>query len=174
MIRNKFYQKESTTTPFAEPTHYVKKTSRVSKLLIGFLIVFVLVVGSLVGLYFLGKQTKETMPITTISPTPTITTPTASPTAVLKQEDLSIVILNGSGLPGVAQQMAAHLRSKKYIVESTGNAKRFDYTGVTIMISEEKKDYLSLLQKDLEEKYKDITTSISAELKTGAEVIIGK
>lgn len=177
MQQKRFYQKEN--TPFGEESHYVKKTSHGSKLLIGFFIVLLLIAMALGGLYFLGKQEVEKSDLQNVlSPTivasPTLSEPTASPTAAFKREELSLAVLNGSGVPGAAGEISSYLKDLGYQIARTGNAPRFDYTGVTIVVSEEKKDALSLLQKDLEEKYASVSASISAELKTDAEVIIGK
>jgi len=81
-------------------------------------------------------------------------TPTPKPgTSALDKTKISIEIQNGSGESGVASKMAAFLKNLGYKIGATGNAKNYEYTGVTIQTKVKSKDYLAGLRKDLVNEY---------------------
>ena len=47
--------------------------------------------------------------------------------AAIKPSDVSIVVLNGSGVPGMAGKFADSLRTKGYVVAKVGNADSYEY-----------------------------------------------
>lgn len=150
-----------------------------------FFIVLLLVIVILVGLYFLGASKRGTFNPLPVAPTATPLrpsdsagqAPTQTPTPTpepLDRGELTINVLNGSGIAGAAGDTADTLRKLGYTVKTVGNAQEFDYVGITIVITEEKKEYLDLLKKDLADEKITIETEIDDALKVDAEVIVGK
>ncbi len=112
------------------------------------------------------------------SPTPSPTsTPTPTPTPVaLNRADITIEVLNGSGVAGEAAKMREFLEGKGYDVGRAGNADTTDYKETEIHVKSDKKQYVSLLQDDIAEGY--TVGSSAADLSDGsdydAQVIVGK
>lgn len=160
-------------------TQYIpqsEKNVRKSHFVTIFFVILFLVIVILVGLYFLGASKKGTFnPLPakpTVTPIPTnATTPSPTP-AELDRGDLTISVLNGSGVKGAAGDTSETLKDLGYTVKTVGNAKQYDYTGITILITEKKKAYLDLLKKDLADE--TIKTEIDDDLTVDAEVIVGK
>lgn len=163
-------------------------------------VVALLAIVGLIGgglIYLKGRGANEPVPsaVATSTPTPTLEetetpepstpsatkktpTPTkaASVSATPKKTGLSIQVLNGSGIKGVASTMQKYLEEKGYNVVSTGNAKNFDYEKTEIIIKGDKTSFLEKLKTDLSGNY--TVGSTSATLDAGAtydaQVIIGK
>jgi len=117
-------------------------------------------------------------PTRAATPSPT-TKPTTSPVdsaTGLDRSELAIVIYNGSGVVGSASKASDFLKGLGYRVTSVGNADAFDYQDVVVQIKSEKKQYLALLQKDIEKEYAVGSSSaqLSASESADAIVIIGK
>ena len=165
---------------FSNYPSYGEKNGRRSHFVAIFFIILLVVIIILVGLYFLGASKKGSLKVTPATkPTPTVTkqAPTATPTptpAALDRSKLNVVILNGSGVAGAAQNISTTLSDLGYTVKSVGNATRFDYVGVTISIKTDKKEYLDMLKKDLAKKAATITTNVDDTIKQDAEIIVGK
>lgn len=111
-------------------------------------------------------------------PSPTVK-PTSNPvdkTSGLDRSQLSIHILNGSGVAGAAKKASDFLEGLGYNVVQVGNAEKTDYTQTEIQLKSANSKYLDLLKKDLSSSYTVGTTStdLSASESAGAVVIIGK
>lgn len=122
--------------------------------------------------------TDTPVPTSATTPSPT-TKPTTSPVdsaTGLDRSELSIAVQNGSGTVGAASKASDFLKGLGYKVVSVGNADAFDYQDVIIQVKNEKKDYLSLLQKDLGTEYSvgTISSQLSSSESADARVIIGK
>jgi hypothetical protein len=116
---------------------------------------------------------------TFIRPTPTPSVapaPLATPTPAVNKKTISIEILNGSGIAGVAGKMKTLLESKGYTVAGTGNAKTYDYEKTEIQTKEETASYSAMIAADISGSY--MVGSTSATLKStlpyDAVVIVGK
>lgn len=136
--------------------------------------VIVVVIG--VGIITLSKGK---FPITFAKPTPTPTQapmPTVTPTPAVDKKTISIEVLNGSGVAGVASKMKNILEEKGYTVTGTGNAKTYDYDKTEIQTKERVASYSALIQADLTGSYVIGTTSSSlkSSLPYDVIVIIGK
>ncbi|MBI4080563.1 MAG: LytR C-terminal domain-containing protein [Candidatus Levybacteria bacterium] len=109
---------------------------------------------------------------------PTSAKPTSDPvdkTTGLDRSTLSVEVLNGSGVVGVAGKMSSFLKDLGYTISSTGNADNYDYQGVTVTVKSVKSKFLPLLQKDLQGTY--TVSNTSSDLASGsadAVVIVGK
>lgn len=78
--------------------------------------------------------------------------PTVSNALELNREDLSLQVLNGSGVLGEAGRVKEFLEELGYKDVAVGNADSTDYQETEVSIKENKKDYLELLTDDLSEK----------------------
>lgn len=163
--------------PFQDYAVYTEKTGGRGKGIAILFFILLLIAATALGLYFLGRNSQSGSSIATPTQSPTTPPkPTATPTPVLDRKELRVSVLNGSGVPGAANNISSVLRELGYVVGATANADKFTYTGVTIQVSEDKKEYADLLKKDLEEKASAsaITATVSADLNTDAVVIVGK
>jgi hypothetical protein len=184
-MQNRYYMKDE--IPFSDFPVYTEKSRSGSKLFVIFLIIILLIGGAVGGLYFLGKSQKSELnaastPTNATAPTE-IPQPTASISASLTPADssasakldrskLSVSVLNGSGVRGAANSTASTLRNLGYAVGATGNAERFNYTGVTILIKKVKSNYTDLIKKDLEVDGAEVI--VDETIATDAVVIIGR
>lgn len=103
--------------------------------------------------------------------------PTQNPvdkTTGLDRSELSVEVLNGSGVSGAAAKAAENLRVLGYSISKTGNADNSDYTNTTIEVKSSSSEFLSLLKKDLSGSYTIGTTSATFSGSADARVIIGK
>lgn len=179
----------SSDSPFQAQPAYVEKTSHKKRWIVIFFVVLILIIIGLGALYLLGGSVKHTslptnpIPTETMSASPTSqastsaqlgTTPTASPTAAVKPTSLSVAVLNGSGIPGAAGKIANALTSAGFTDVTTGNAKAYTYTGVTVYAKN---------NADLQQVQKVITAadssvkvsaSVDSTIPTDVEVIVGK
>lgn len=180
-IRKRFYTKQETNASFPGFPTYVEKSSNTGRKVL-FLVVIMIIIAVIVlaGLYFLGQSRLKNFSFAPARPTPTQApvTPTTQPTPTPKllRKDLSITVLNGSGTKGAASVMADYLTGLGYTVAKTGNADSFDYTKTTVQVAKDKSQYLSMLKDDLAKQKNagEIDASVSADLSSGAEVIVSK
>lgn len=112
------------------------------------------------------------------SPTPSPTsTPSPTPTPLLPaRADITIEVLNGSGVAGAAAKMQEFLKGKGYDVGRAGNADKTDYKETEIHVKSDKKQYLSLLGDDLAEGYTVGTAAADLvdDSDFDAQIIVGK
>lgn len=194
------FEKPAFTTHQYEPPANISPKKGGSKLIL-FLILILLIAGVIYGgMKFLGSSNKAETPsptptptenlLPTDTPTPEVSekpavsnTPTPKPTVNpvdkttgLDRSDLSVEVQNGSGLPGAASKMSDFLKGFGYHVVSVGNADNTNYEKVSVLITEGKKSYLSLLTKDLSSSYSVGSSSadLSASASADARVIVGK
>ncbi|HWY79223.1 MAG TPA: LytR C-terminal domain-containing protein [Candidatus Sulfotelmatobacter sp.] len=167
---------------------YVEKSSNKKRLVIIFLVIFLLVIAALGALYMLGSSSKHTnqptnpIPTDIMAATPTTAsnsaqlsvTTTASSSPTNSPKILQISVLNGSGTPGAAGQIASALQTAGYTNVTTGNAKSFTYTGVTLYAKNAAD--LKQVQKVITATNATvkITASINSTIPTDVEVIVGK
>ncbi|PIZ65055.1 hypothetical protein COY14_03215 [Candidatus Roizmanbacteria bacterium CG_4_10_14_0_2_um_filter_36_9] len=123
------------------------------KVIIGAIIVVIVGAGSY--LYYKSSQEKLATPpketaITTVTKKPT-PSPTPNQVAV---DEYSIEILNGSGIAGEAGRAQALLENSDYIIDSIGNAEKYDYGQTVIQAGADvPKSWIDALKSVLEEKY---------------------
>ena len=180
------------------------KPPKRSKFIIFFIISIAIIIAIFGGWRFLSSRTqKATAPAVTPSPTeyqlpteapesptPEATKrakPTASPTAEptvnpvdkstgLDRSKLTVEVQNGSGVVGSAKKAADALKELGYVISSTGNADSYEYSNVTIQVKSGKRNFLSLLQKDLGSSYTvgTVSANLTATSSADALVIVGK
>lgn len=88
--------------------------------------------------------TPTNTPRLTVKPSPSVSLSSST----VKKQNLTVQVLNGSGIKGAAGKLSSALTSAGYTV-STGNADAFDYTGITINIKKSKSQSLDALKKVL-------------------------
>ncbi len=162
------------------------------------LLIVIIGIGAAQFLSSRNNQLKDTAPTaieyeepTDVSPSPTPeateednTTPsptkaddetsdTVDKTTGLDRKDLSIVVLNGSGVSGAAGKLSTKLKDLGYNVSSTGNADSSDYESTEINLKSTKKSFLNLLKKDLGSDYIVGDTSTTYTGSGDAQIIIG-
>lgn len=146
-----------------EPLEY---QDRSSSGVMWIIVLTALLVGALAGgfiTYFSGLARLENPQVT---PTPVATempstTPTPAAQTELKREDLTVQILNGSGVAGAAGQAKAALEKLGYKNVQTGNASASDFAETEVAILKAKENYFELVKKDLEDS--DYTVSATAK-----------
>lgn len=127
-----------------------------------------------VGIYFFGGAR---LPATRVqvSPTPP-PTPTPTPAAQPVRSDVKLQVLNASSVSGAAATAKDYLEGMGYKDVAVGNSDEEDVVGIRIDVKADKKQYLPLLEKDLQDKYDQAVTS--GELAAGsaydAVILLGK
>lgn len=109
------------------------------------------------------------------TPTPTVTPiPTLAP--ALSRADLTIQVLNGSGVVGAAGKMRELLEEKGYSVANVGNTDEYTYEETQILVKQDLEAYLTMFKEDLGEEYSIGSTSASLEEDSpyDAQIIVGK
>ncbi len=116
-----------------------------------------LALGLLAGgaVWFFSGDAQDLKPV---EPTPIpeeemIPTMEPTPTPDLDRADLSIDVLNGSGVPGAAGDAEDFLLDLGYEEITTGNADSYDYQQTEVSIKESKDEYLQMLLTDLSSEY---------------------
>lgn len=136
--------------------------------------------------FFFPTDTPTPTPEEDLTPTPeeeeeddSTPTPTkrpagnpVDPATGLDRSDLTVNVLNGSGVAGAARKVADELEALGYTIGTVGNADNSDYAETVIEVSNANSKYLSLLEKDLD----DYTIGDTSTSYTGGEarVIVGK
>lgn len=117
--------------------------------------------------------TVEITPTEEVTPTPLASNNKDSDTS-LDRSSLTIEIQNGSGVAGAATKARNILEDLGYEVLSAGNADNFDYETTVIKVKSTKKNFLELLEGDLEDDYtiEETSTSLTGTV-ADAVVIIG-
>lgn len=94
----------------------------------------------------------------------------------LDRTQLTVQILNGSGVAGAAKGVSQTLQVLGYKIAGTGNADAFTYENVVIQVKKSKSQYLPLLQKDLAKDYTvgSVSASLSSTSLSDAVIIVGK
>lgn len=175
-------------SPFQQQPKYVEKSSNKKRLVTIFFVVLVLLIAGLGALYLLGNSAKHTTtpttPVPTViasTPTPTASssaqltaTPSASISPTANPTSLSVTVLNGSGTAGAAGKIADALTSAGFTNVTTGNAKSFTYTGITVYVKD--KANLPKVQKAIAtaDPSAKVAASVDSTIPTDVEVIVGK
>lgn len=179
VLVDELFQKKSEKAPEMVPEismHKRPSTRPMIMLAIG-IVVTCLVAGAVILLATSGNLK---MPSLGAKPTPTAT-PTVAPTATpvpeeVKKEDLTIQVLNGSGIPGVAGKMKTLLEEQGYTVKDTGNADTYDFEATEIQVKAGKDAVFKLLEADLKENYtlSSSPATLSEDVPYDVRIIVGK
>ena len=77
---------------------------------------------------------------------------TPAPVARLERNETSVIVLNGNGIPGAADEAASVVRSLRYLVAGTANAPRTDFGRSLVMYRPGYKGEAIRLGKDVRVK----------------------
>ena len=107
--------------------------------------------------------------------TPTVT-PSPLPTPTVSPQAVKIRILNGSGKKGAANNLAAFLRTKNFVIVETGNASSFDFSGTEVYYKQGAEHKLKVLLKYLQQEVEVATTeaSLREDAPVDIEIILGR
>lgn len=152
-----------------------EETSKGSKKLFWVLIVVFALLGAAaggVGIYLQNRPSAEPAP----SPTPEASAlPSPSPETKLNREDISIQVLNGSGVTGAAGKAKDYLEGLGYTVDNVGNANSSDYTQTEISTTTSAQKYVDMLTEDLGSNYtvSDQVGSLGSDSSYDVVIILG-
>jgi hypothetical protein len=125
-----------------------------------FLPIFLIVAALVGGIVFYSMNAKNSQDISEKStPEPTMSSgesspsPSPSPSPTPERSDLKAQVLNGSGIAGMAGEVADFLEGLGYENVDTSNAETYDYEETVVSIKEESEEYLDLIIDDLSEEY---------------------
>lgn len=152
-----------------------QKTKKKNNMLVFIILGIVILVGGIIFFVTKGKKESEL-----VSPTPTsggitISTPSATETAEPKAKaDVSIEVLNGTGISGEAGYLQGKLRDLGYTDIEVGNADEQNQTVTTVTFSDtldeaNKKE----IQTELEKLYEDVTVKTSSSLDFDLSIVTG-
>lgn len=175
VVKELFRKKESVIDN--EITEHKKKTPKALVLSLGIVLaVAFLVSGSLITI-FGGSLPEVSVPsIATPTSTPEPTeTPAPTPEEV-SVEDVSVQVLNGSGVSGAAGKMKALLEGLEYTVSDTGNADSFDYEQTEVSVKKGQDELLKKVVTDISSDYTvgEQNTTIDEESSYDIQIIVGK
>jgi hypothetical protein len=138
-------------------------------------IVFI-AIAVLVGFYIMGNGNEEPTP----TPTPYVsgfedeTSATPTPAPEVDKSEVSIEILNGTGIPGEAGFLQTKLKALGYTKIETGNADKQDneITQVTFSTSLSK-TVVDEIMTELESIYEDVNDRTSSTLSVDVQIVTG-
>jgi len=104
--------------------------------------------------YYVNSNKGGNVADSTPTPAPIVEdTSTPEPVVELERSDLSIQVLNGSGISGKAGEVKDVLEELGYENVDAGNADSYDFEEMVISIKEESEDYVDMLVEDLSDDY---------------------
>lgn len=139
-----------------------------------FIITIVITIG--VGFFILNNISTGKKAVTSEESEKTVRE-TPTPVVTIDKKEWTFEVLNGSGEAGKAKKTADAIKAIGYVVDSTGNAGKSDYTGVTVsFIKEIKNDVKDIILKDLKKEFITVKEDDAPTDKTESSilVIIGK
>lgn len=150
-------------------------------LVLGIILIIGLVVG---GLLWVNKKKNQEPEIIinqeesapTETPVPTATSEPAEPLTEEEKTEMSVQILNGTGIPGRATIARARLESAGWGEVEVDNADDYDYVESEIQVKSGSGGIFTSLKEDLEEYYQVASGSfeLSANSEYDAIVILGE
>lgn len=137
-----------------------------------------LLMGGIVAYYSgLNKlKSSETATTKNTTPQPIITvesSPSASPVSKIDLTKYKIKVLNGSGIKGEAGKAEDLLEKAGFVVQTTGNAKTYDYQKTIIQAKTGvEENFLASLKKTLSQTYKLDKNETLKDSETSSVVVI--
>lgn len=151
-----------------------KKPKKKGNLLVFLILAIVILVGGII--FFVSRSKRESEDL--VSPTPAqLTTFTPSPVETLEpadKEDVSIEVLNGTGISGEASYLQGQLKSLGYDDIEVGNADSQDQTVTVVTFSNslDEGNKNEIFEK-LETIYEEVTKKTSASTSVDVEIVTG-
>lgn len=91
------------------------------------IVVAILLGAGVAGFLYMRSSSTQTASVTP-TPAPIAQEPLPTEEPEVNKEDLKIKILNGSGVVGEATKVKTLLEGADFVIDSTGNADKYDYT----------------------------------------------
>lgn len=178
-MEQQFQQTESTTFS-QQPTYQQPQKAKNASAKWLIIFILLLVLGG-AGIFFFSKSASE--PIATPTPsfgvvpidTPVATsTPLSTPAAVTNRDEVTIQILNGTGITGEAKLLSDRLEKLGYSEITAANADTTDNTITTVTFSKDLSQAVQdEIKKELESFYKEVNVKTSTTQKTDVVIITG-
>lgn len=133
-----------------------------------------------IGIFFFTKSSGQAIPTPTpsfgvvpIDEPETTPAPTKSPEPV-KKDDVSIEVLNGTGISGEAKLLSDKLKTLGYSDITSGNASSTDNTETTVTFSKTLSQLVQdEIKKELDSFYKTVNIKTSSTQKSDVVVVTG-
>jgi len=134
--------------------------------------------GLFVGITYLGNKNNTSdigiEPVVLSESTETPETSEELSIVELQRKDLSIVVHNGAGIPGIAGKTKDFLEQLGYIVSDIGNAEKQNSKNTTLQFKSSKVSYKDLLSEDLKDNYDVVVTeNLDEDADYDALIIVG-
>lgn len=114
-------------------------------------------------------------PTETPTPEPTEPPPTPTPTVEVKKVEVTVKVLNGTGVAGQASGVKTLLEGKGYEEITTGNADKYDYAQSEVQINPDKAYLKDIILADVKDLLTDPKISdMSSDETVDVIIIIGK
>lgn len=120
--------------------------------------------------YFVGTTPQDISPIPTHAALPT---PTPTPVPAIEPAGINVRILNGSGIPGVAGEIAVRLEDAGFTIVEIGNAEVFTFTQTQIRYKDGGREKADLVVKNLDDQEASVGASLEEDDVVDVEITIG-
>lgn len=169
-------------TELTEEEEAKAKTNKSTFLLIGVFTLLLVVLGVMLYMQQLSNNkpatpnisvtpTNAVVPTVPVSLTPTVTASTASATLTASDKSILIQILNGSGIPGQADQLKNELQNEGFTNIQTGNAPNVRLPKTLIVFSKKVSPTArEFISKKVEENFGDVSTQESETIQSDVVV----
>jgi hypothetical protein len=134
------------------------------------LVIFCLAIVVVGFIFSMGKRFTGSQEKVQLSQVNTMSTEKQPVVAV---KPVIIEVLNGCGVPGVAQQFTNYLRQEGFDVIYTGNADRNDYSG-TILVARTNNNAITSVNTVMMLEQERLLTRIDSSVQADVSLIIGK
>jgi len=162
------------------PQQTQRRTKKFPKWLPIVLIIVTVIVLVIAAIFILQEPADEEgevagVPTSTLDQSFSVPTPTPTPTeAPVNRDEISIEILNGTGIPKEASYLEGQLTSLGYSDIEAGNASEQDHTATEVVFGSGVADTIrDEIVKKLEEIYKDVESRTSGSLDVDVQITTG-
>ncbi len=175
-------QNQNQPSPVSGSPIYQESQEKNAKWL--WLLIILIIIGALVFAFFRGigpfaaisPFTKQASPTPASSPfvesSPILETSPSPDTSSLKRGDVTVKVLNGSGVTGKAATVKDFLEGLGWKVSSIGNADNSDYATTQVEFKSDSAKYKDLMINDLSSKYSASASTKSLESSSSADLVV--
>jgi len=94
--------------------------------------------------------------------------------AIIKNKEISVSVLNGSGVPGAARELGSEMNKNGFTVVNIGDAERNDYQKSIIKYASDNLEKANMVKEYLSAFYNDPEVIEDLELQADVEIILGR
>jgi len=145
---------------------------RNKRMYVGGIVLAVLILAAVGGVGWLRSRLETEVVKTGPAPTLAPAESDGEETIGLNREEISLEVLNGSGVAGAAGKTAQEFEDLGYIIVKTGNAE--DTKGNKLYVSSELADRISLLLADVKESLGIESFEVLVDSSASARIILGQ